>query len=152
MDAILAGFCCIMLHCNASLVLYELKSMHCAVPKVRGFFPVEAPDPLDSRLQIASLSMFFASLLGAPGDSDLLCMVVFCALVHLPWSQIDCSCHARVVPSLWNHGAEETFVAQEGVREEGRQEEVPPFVEAPQREEGRFEEAPFPQAQVQEGR
>ena len=150
MDAILAGFCCIMLHCNASLVLYELKSMHGAVQKVRGCFPVEAPDPLDSRLQIASLSMFFAPLLGAPGDSDLLCMVVFCALVRLPWSQIDCSCHARVVPSLWNHGAEETFVAQEGVREEGRQEEVPPLVQA-QREEGQLQ-ASLPQAQVQEGR
>ena len=51
--------------------------------------------------------------------------------------------------SQQSHGAEETFLAQEGVREEGRQEEGEAFGQA-QREEARVE-APLPQAQVQEG-
>ena len=63
----------------------------------------------------------------------------------------DRSCHEPVVSSRSNHGAQETFLAQEGVREEGRQEEVPPLVEAPQREEGQLQ-ASLPQAQVEEGR
>ena len=60
------------------------------------------------------------------------------------------SCVAPVVPSRLDHGAEETFLAQEGGREEGRQEEGQAVGQA-QREEARVE-APFPQAQVEEGR
>ena len=60
------------------------------------------------------------------------------------------SCVAPVVPSRLIHGAEETFLAQEGGREEGWQEEGQAFGQA-QREEARVE-APFPQAQVEEGR
>ena len=67
-----------------------------------------------------------------------------------PRSSVRSSCVAPVVPSRLNHGAEETFLAQKGGREEGRQAEVPSFVEA-QREEGQFQ-ASFPQAQVEEGR
>ena len=64
------------------------------------------------------------------------------------------SCPAPVSPlSQQSHGAEETFLAQKGVRQEGWQEEVvppvPPFGQA-QLEEG-WLQAPFPQAQVQEG-
>ena len=60
-------------------------------------------------------------------------------------------CRSFVVSSLWNHGAQETCVAQEGVRQEGRQEEGGQAVGQAQREEGR-QEAPFPQAFLQEGR
>ena len=60
-------------------------------------------------------------------------------------------CLEFVVPRLWNHGAQETFLAQEGLRQEGWQEEVGQAVGQAQREEGR-QEAQFPQAQVQEGR
>ena len=67
-----------------------------------------------------------------------------------PRSSVRSSCVAPVVPSRLNHGAEETFLAQKGGREEGRQEEGQAFGQA-QREEARVE-APFPQAQVEEGR
>ena len=59
-------------------------------------------------------------------------------------------CLAFVVSRRWNHGAQETFLAQEGLRQEGWQEEGGQAVGQAQREEGR-QEAPLPQAQVQEG-
>ena len=74
-----------------------------------------------------------------------------CLWIASPLVVVRNSCAAPVVPSRLNHGAEETFLAQKGVREEGRQEEVPPLVEAPQREEGQLQ-ASLPQAQVEEGR
>ena len=62
------------------------------------------------------------------------------------------SCFDPVVFSRLNHGAQETFLAPQGVRQEGRQEEgVQAFGQA-QCEEGWQQEAPFPQAQLQEGR
>ena len=61
------------------------------------------------------------------------------------------SCPEPVVSSRLNHGSQETFLAQEGVRqEEGRQEEVGQAFGQAQCQEGQ-QEAPFPQAQVQEG-
>ena len=72
-------------------------------------------------------------------------------LLTSPGCVVRRSCLSFVVSSRLHHGAQETFVAQEGLRQEGRQEEVGPAFGQAQCEEGR-QEAPFPQAQVQEGR
>ena len=74
----------------------------------------------------------------------------FICIVLVPPDCVVRSCPEFVVSSRWNHGAQETFVPQEGIRQEGRQEEGGQAVGQAQREEGR-QEAPFPQAQVQEG-
>ena len=112
------------------------------MPDVHGATPIE-------RLNMFGLQSEFLipgsiCWLGVPG-------VRFCGIaLFSPDFPVRRNCLAFVVSSRRNHGAQETFFAQEGLRQEGWQEEVGQAVGQAQREEGR-QEAQFPQAQVQEG-